>query len=114
MSEPAPRRGDVWLADLDKVRPVVVLTRDPMGSLLNAVIGVPITSTVRGLSTEVSVGPEDGVRIPSVANLDNLQLVARIRLVRRVGRVRPSTMGAICTALSIAVGCDEYRARTAR
>ena len=25
MSDPSPRRGDVWLARLDKVRPVVVL-----------------------------------------------------------------------------------------
>ena len=106
MSDPAPRRGEVWLARLDKVRPVVVVTRDPMGGLLRAVIGAPITSTVRGLSTEVRVGPADGVRLESVANLDNLQLVARSRLLRRVGRTRTSTMDAICGALSIAVGCE--------
>jgi mRNA interferase MazF len=106
MSEPSPRRGDVWLARLDKVRPVVVLTRDPLGGLLHAVIGAPVTSTVRGLSTEVPLGLDDGLRVESVANLDNLQLVARSRLVRRVGRARPSTMGAICRALAIAVGCE--------
>jgi mRNA interferase MazF len=106
VSDPAPRRGEVWLARLDKVRPVVVLTRDPMGRLLHAVIAAPVTSTVRGLSTEVPVGPEDGVRAESVANLDNLQLVARARLVRRVGRARQSTISAICNALSIAAGCD--------
>jgi len=106
VSDPAPRRGEVWLARLDKVRPVVVLTRDPMGRLLNAVIGAAVTSTVRGVSTEVEVGPEDGVRAASVANLDNVQLVARDRLVRRVGRARPSTMRAICGALAIAAGCD--------
>lgn len=102
----APRRGDVWLADLDKTRPVVVLTRDPMGQLLNAVIVAPVTSTVRGISTEVPVGSDDGVRHPSVANLDNVQLVARDRLRRRVGRARPATMAALCSALSIAVDCD--------
>lgn len=106
MSDPAPHRGEVWLARLDKVRPFVVITRDPMGGLLHAVIGAPVTSTIRGLSTEVRVGPEDGVRLESVANLDNLQLVARSRLVRRIGRARPSTMDAICGAVSIAVGCD--------
>jgi mRNA interferase MazF len=106
VSDPAPRRGEVWLARLDKVRPLVVVTRDPMGGLLHAVIGAPVTSTVRGLSTEVRVGPEDGVRLESVANLDNLQLVARSRLVRRVGRATASTMAAICGALSIAVGCE--------
>jgi mRNA interferase MazF len=98
-------RGDVWLARLDKVRPLVVLTRDPLASILNAVIAAPITSTVRSLSTEVVVGPEDGVRVRSVANLDNVQLVARPRLLRRVGRVKPTTMQAICEALATAVDC---------
>ncbi len=102
----APRRGEVWLAELDKLRPVIVLTRDPMGRLLNAVIAAPVTSTVRGVSTEVAVGPEDGIRRPSVASLDSVQLVARSRLRRRVGRTADSTMASICTALSIAVGCD--------
>jgi mRNA interferase MazF len=100
---PAPRRGEVWLATLDKVRPVVVLTRNPMGGLLGGVIVAPITSTIRGVSTEVAVGAEDGVRFPSVANLDNVQLVARARFHRPVGRARPDTMAALCTALSIAV-----------
>lgn len=106
MSEPVPRRGDVWLAHLDKIRPFIVLTRDPMGGLLRAVIGAPVTSTVRDVSTEVPVGPEDGIRVESVANLDHVQLVARARLVRRVGRARPATVNAICAALNIAVGCD--------
>jgi mRNA interferase MazF len=95
----------VWLAHLDKVRPIVVLSRDPMGRLLQSVISAPVTSTVRGLSTEVRLGPADGVRIESVANLDNVQLIARARLVRRVGRARPTVMNAICAALSTAVDC---------
>jgi len=94
------------LAHLDRVRPLVVLTRDPLGALLDRVIGAPVTSTVRGLATEVALGAEDGLRINSVANLDNVQLVARSRLIRRVGRARAATMTAICHALAIAVGCD--------
>ena len=106
MTAAAPRRGEVWLALLDKPRPVVVLSRDPMGRLLHSVISAPVTSTIRGLSTEVRLTAEDGLRVPSVANLDNVQLVARARLMRRVGRVRQPTMSAICDALSIAAGCD--------
>ena len=102
-----PRRGEVWLASLDKVRPVIVLTRDPVGGFLNAVIGAPVTTMVRGLTTEVAVGRPDGVLLPSVVNLDQVQLVARSRLVRRVGRARPETMAAVCDALAIAVGCDQ-------
>jgi len=77
-----------------------------MGRLLNAIIGAPVTSTIRGLSTEVHLGPEDGLPIESVANLDNVQLIACSRLVRRVGRTTPAIMTAVCDALSIAVGCD--------
>jgi|SRR5579872_1692544 len=102
----APRRGEVWLAELDKVRPVIVLTRDPMGRLLNSVLAAPVSSAVRGISTEVHLGPDDGIRVASVANLDNLQLVPRSRLVRRVGRARPETMGALCVALATATGCS--------
>lgn len=95
----------MWLARLDKVRPVIVLTRDPMGAMLNAVICAPVTSTIRGLSTEVQVGPEDGVRVASVATLDNTQLVSRPRLVRRVGRARQQTLADLCQALEIALDC---------
>ena len=100
-----PRRGEVWLAQLDKLRPVIVMTRDPMGKYLNSVIVAPVTSTVRGVSTEVSIGPDDGVRVSSVANLDNTQLVGRSAFVRRVGRVRDDTLGRLCGALATAVDC---------
>lgn len=103
----SPRRGEVWLAVLDKVRPIIVLTRNPMGRYLNAVLVAPVTSTVRGVSTEVPVGPPDGVRVESVANMDHTQLVARDRLQRRVGRARPETMAALCRALAIAVDCPQ-------
>jgi mRNA interferase MazF len=101
----APRRGEVWLAQLDKRRPVVVLTRDPMGTFLHRVIVAPVTSTQRGLSTEVLLGPDEGVRPGSVANLDNVQLVEKTRLLRRVGKAKPATMSTLCRALRQAVDC---------
>lgn len=94
------------MARLDKVRPIIVLTRDPMGRFLHSVIAAPVTSTVRGVSTEVEVGREDGIRRESVANLDHTQLISRSHPISRLGRVRPSTMTAICDALAIAVDCD--------
>lgn len=102
---PVPHRGDVWVARLDKLRPVVELTRDPMGGHLNSVMAAPVTTTIRGISTEVPIGPQDGIRRESVANLDNVQLVDHADLFRRVGRARPITMEAICAALAIATGC---------
>jgi mRNA interferase MazF len=107
MSAPAVRRGEIWLAELDKRRPVVVLTRDPLGRMLNSVIVGPVTSTVRGLNTEVDLTEADGIRKPSVVNLDNLQLVPRARMVRRVGKATPTTLRAICAATAEAIGCPE-------
>jgi mRNA interferase MazF len=108
MKAPAPRRGEVWFAEVpgDKRRPVLVLTREPMGRLLHSVICAPITSTVRHLATEVPVGEEAGLANQSVANFDNTFLLSRTRLLRRLGRANNDTMHAACRALSIAVGCD--------
>jgi len=103
---PEPRRGEIWLAELDKRRPVVVLTREPLGRILHSVIVGPVTSTIRGLSTEVELSAADGVLQRSVVNLDNLQLLARDRFVRRVGRAEPATLARICSAAGVAIGCQ--------
>lgn len=106
--DPAARRGDVWFADVPgKPRPVLVLSRDPMGRLLHSVICAPITSRKRGLATEVALGPEAGLAHASVANFDNTFLLARSRLVRRLGRASGTTMDAVCRALATATGCQD-------
>lgn len=107
MSPPAPRRGELWFADVpgDKMRPVLILTRDPLGHLLHSVICAPITSKIRGLATEVGLGPEAGLAQESVANFDNTFLLARARLVRRLGRAPGPAMEAACRALATAAGC---------
>ena len=107
MTDPIAARGDVWFATIegDKRRPVLVLSRDPMGELLHSVICAPITSTHRGLSTEVSLGVEAGLANDSVANFDNTMLVSRGSLIRRIGRATDDTMRAACVALAKATGC---------
>lgn len=109
MKAPAACRGEVWFAEVpgDKRRPVLVLTRDPMGRMLHSVICAPITSTIRGLTTEVALGIESGLVEDSVANFDNTLLLERSRLVRRLGRASPATMGAACRALAVATGCQD-------
>lgn len=98
-------RGEVWIARLDKLRPVIVLTRDPLADILNEILVVACTTTVRGLSVEVPVGVSDGLQRDSVANLDMTQLIGQAELVHRLGDVRSSTMVAICEALHSAIGC---------
>ena len=103
-----PRKGEIWIADLDKRRPVVVLTRDPLGSLLQSVLVAPITSRSRMLSTEVPIGSADGINLDSVANFDNMQRISRAKLRNRVGVVSTSTAERICVAIAIATGFDDH------
>lgn len=107
MTSPATRRGEVWFADVpgDKRRPILVLSRDPMGRLLHSVICAPITSKIRDLATEVVLGREAGLAHESAANFDNTFLLSRTRLVRRLGQASPAELEEACRALATAAGC---------
>lgn len=99
------RHGQVWWADIDKVRPVVVLTRGRVAGRLSRVLVAPVTSTVRGLATEVPLGAAEGVADDSVANLDNTQLLAVDRLRRQAGMVRPARWSEFCAAMTAVLAC---------
>lgn len=97
--------GQVWWADVNKVRPVLVLTRSAVADRLHRVMVAPVTTTVRDIHVEVSLGPDEGVAEGSVANLDNVQLVPVAWLLQRAGTVARDRWPEVCTALSHAIGC---------
>ncbi len=97
--------GQVWWADLDKIRPVVVITRARVAPLLRRVLVAPVTTTVRGIATEVVLGSEEGVQAGSVANLDNIQLIPVERLLREAGRVPAARWSEFCSAMSSVMAC---------
>jgi mRNA interferase MazF len=100
-----PRRGEIWLAELDTQRPAVVMHRDFAGRSLNAVLVAPLTSTIRDVPTAVRLGPGGRVDRDCVAALDSLTLLRRDRFVRRVGALGPDRMAELCRALAVAVAC---------
>ncbi len=75
----------IHVAQLDKPRPVVVLTREAVRPHLSTVTVAPITTTIRGLSTEVAVGPDNGLEVPSVVSCDNVTTVPKTVLGRQIG-----------------------------
>lgn len=102
-------RGEVWgfrFAAPDKKRPVLVISRQEVIGLLHTVLVAPITSTIRGLPSEVVVGEREGLRHASAVNLDHVQTVEKARLVGYVGSVSSDKMRDVCRALAVAVGCD--------
>ncbi len=102
-------RGEIHLcrfAPPDKARPVLVLTRDSALSHLATVTVAPITSTIRGVPSEVVLDIDDGMKAPCAANLHNAVTVSQERLGRRVARLSARRMGEVCLALRFSLGCD--------
>lgn len=102
-------RGDVRLyqfAALDKKRPVVVLTRNSAVAYLSTVTVAPITSTIRGVPSEVVLNEEDGMKAPCAVNLHNAVTISQDRLGRRVAQLGSVRMTEICSALQFSLGCD--------
>jgi len=102
-------RGDVRLyqfAPPDKRRPVVVLTRDSAIAYLSTVTVAPITSTVRGVPSEVVLNEEDGMKAPCAVNLHSAVTISQNRLGRRVAHLSSLRMREICAALRFSLGCD--------
>ena len=101
-------RGDVWLYRFkapDKRRPVVVLSRQAAIALLHTVMVAPVTSTIRGAPSEVTIGPDEGLKHESAISLDHVQTVEKARLVQHVGSLGPAKLRDVCRALAIATEC---------
>jgi len=75
----------IHVARLDKARPVLVLTREIVRPHMGTVTVAPITTTVRGLSTEVPVGAENGLAGPSAVACDHVTTIPADALGEEVG-----------------------------
>ncbi len=99
-------RGEVWWAAVPGGdRPVLVMTRDPVADRVGAVVVAACTRTVRGLSSELPLGPEDGMPEACVATFDNLHTMRRELFRRRITRLSPARMGDACRVLNRSLGC---------
>lgn len=100
-----PRQGDVWWAETEsKRRPVLVVTRSQAIPVLTWFIVAPITRRVRGIPTEIALGPDDGLEQECVASFDNLQPMRRALLTGRIGSLGPRRTE-ICRALAALADC---------
>lgn len=85
-----------------------MLTRDSAVAYLATATVAPITSTIRGVPSEVVLSEEDGMKAPCAVNLHSAVTVAQRRLGKRVARLSSARMGEICSALRFALGCDPH------
>lgn len=104
------RRGEIWMfrfAPPDKQRPVLLLTRTDMIPVLNTVTVAPLTRTIRGVASEVVVGPEVGIKDTSAINLHHVVTIPHAGLRRFIGSVPEPTMARVRAALLFALGWDD-------
>lgn len=106
------RQYEVRWADLPAPigrRPVLLLTRSPAYGYLNKVMVAEITSTIRGIPQEVTLGPVEGLRGTSVANLDNVHVIPKALLGTRLGAVDPARHPEVKRALGYALDWSELK-----
>jgi mRNA interferase MazF len=104
-----PARGEVWWCEPAEIgrRPVVVLSRDAAIPRLRRVLVAPCTTTIRALPSEVVLEPgDDPIPRRSAVNLDSVESVSTGVLVERLGRLADARLREICSALAVAVDCQ--------
>jgi mRNA interferase MazF len=75
----------IVVARLDKPRPALIHTRPAKLHILSWVTIAPITSTIRGISSEVPVGPRNGLDHDCVISCDNITTVRKDALGDTIG-----------------------------
>lgn len=100
-------RGQVWWYEhpTSGRRPFLVLTRTEACAVLNQVLAVPATRTVRHIPTEVALDEADGMSASCVLNLDNLSLARTSLLTDQITTLGPARMAQVCSALAVATDC---------
>ena len=88
-----------------KRRPVLIVSRDEVISVVNNVVVAPVTSTIRHIPSCVSVGPDEGLDHESVATFDNLAAVPKSVLTTRLGSLGVDGRLQICGALEAMANC---------
>jgi mRNA interferase MazF len=79
------KRGEVrWytFSKPDKQRPVVILTRNSVMEYLGEVTVAPITTTIRGIPSEVFLSREDGMPRECAISCDHISNGSKERLDR--------------------------------
>lgn len=95
--------GEIWWATVDKPRPVVVLSRDDLQGVRDRTTVASITTTIRGIRTEVALDHRDGFATASAINCDELATIGKARLERRLGRLSPERLDQLQAALRFAL-----------
>jgi mRNA interferase MazF len=101
-------RGEVWWVELpeQKRRPYLVITRNAVIPLLNRVLAVPATSTIRNIPTEVLLGIDDGLTKECALSFDNIETIPKWAFVDLITQLPAHKLDQVCRALALATECE--------
>lgn len=113
-----PRRGEVYLVGLDptvgaeiqKTRPALIIQNDIANRYSPIIIVAAITSHFKEplYPTEVPISrPEGGLKVDSVVLMNQVRSIDKRRLMRRLGKVKASTLSAVDDAITLSLGLVE-------
>jgi mRNA interferase MazF len=80
------------------------MSRDEAYSIKTRVTVVPLTRTVRGIPTEVRLGPADGLPKVGVANADEVVTIPVSELQGRITTLSKAKLSALEEAMLFALG----------
>lgn len=104
-----PKPGEVWLADLGlaaKTRPVVIVCRYDPEPPRALVIYVPLTTQNRGSLYEVTLPKLPFLAKDSVANVQGLGSMPRVRLEKKLGELPNGVLREIQQAILFALDLE--------
>jgi mRNA interferase MazF len=103
------RRGEIWWAELQSPagrRPVLLLSRNEAYSVRSLVIVAPVTTRIRRISSEVPLGPDEGLPQNCVVNLDTITTIPRECLRSRLAVLSTKKLKEIEAAVFFALGIE--------
>jgi mRNA interferase MazF len=103
------RRGEIWWADLPPPagrRPVVLLSRDEAYAIRGLVTVAPVTTRIRHIPVEVSLGLADGLSQPRVVNLDTILTIAKASLREHIATLTVEKLSAVDAAIRFALALE--------
>lgn len=101
------KRGEVWWARLPGPagkRPVVLVSREAAYDVKLSVTVIEVSTTVRGIDSEVPLGVRDGLPKKCVANADNVVTIPKTWLAERLCALRADKLRAVDRALAFSLG----------
>jgi mRNA interferase MazF len=100
------KRGEVWWAQVDKRRPVVLLSRNEAYEVRALIIVAPVTTVVRGFAAEIKIGRAEGLPQSGVVNCDWIATIPKVDLLERAGALSSAKIAQLQASLMFVLGLE--------